>query len=311
MIDHIPKLSVIIPAYNSARSIGETIESVLRQTFTDWEIVVIDDGSQDDTVKVVLAFNDSRIRLFSFQNGGLPTARNRGFEKSRGKYICFLDADDLWHPAKLERQYLSLINNQEAGCSYTGEYLFSGQASVESLQSEAEAKPLLAAPSGNIFLEVIKKNPVASGGSNYMIARSAFEEIEGFNEQLTSCEDWDFAIRLSQKYHFVSVPERLVFYRCGGHSMSADLANMERTARTVIDFGYELAGPQYATGKRETLRHIYQYLANRVRYPSKDQLPTYLKCNLLHLYYEGLKKDSVILFLKALGKSLKVALQSS
>ena len=92
-----PTISIIIPAYNAESTIKKTIKSVLKQTFGDFEIIVIDDGCTDRTVEIVRAINDPRIAIFSYQNGGLPTARNRGIQQAKGEYIAFLDSDDPAH----------------------------------------------------------------------------------------------------------------------------------------------------------------------------------------------------------------------
>ncbi len=91
-------ISVVIPAYNSEKTIRATIESVLQQSFKDFELIVIDDGSQDSTYQVVSSFSDSRVRVFSYPNAGVSASRNRGITKANGEFIAFLDADDLWTP---------------------------------------------------------------------------------------------------------------------------------------------------------------------------------------------------------------------
>ena len=100
-----PEISVIIPAYNASRTIGPTIESVLAQTFTDFELLVIDDGSTDDTADIVSAVGDLALNCVRTENGGVSVARNRGLDMATGAYVAFLDADDAWRPAKLERQH--------------------------------------------------------------------------------------------------------------------------------------------------------------------------------------------------------------
>ena len=112
-------ISVIIPAYNAELTIEETIAAVREQTVTNFELIIIDDGSTDRTVETVNKIEDSRIRLLSYQNEGLPTARNRGIENASGEYIAFLDADDLWTKDKLEKQLAMLETNPEAGVAYS------------------------------------------------------------------------------------------------------------------------------------------------------------------------------------------------
>jgi glycosyltransferase involved in cell wall biosynthesis len=99
-----PTISVIIPVYNGEKTIKQTVESVLNQTFRDFELLIINDGSQDATLEIIQAINDERIQVFSYQNSGVSASRNRALTKAKGEFISFIDADDLWTPNKLELQ---------------------------------------------------------------------------------------------------------------------------------------------------------------------------------------------------------------
>ncbi|MHC5828034.1 MAG: glycosyltransferase family 2 protein, partial [Nostoc sp.] len=130
-----PKISVIIPAYNSEKTINYTIESVLNQTFTDFELIVINDGSQDSTLEVITQIQDSRIKVFSYPNAGGNVSRNRGLYRAGGEFVSFLDADDLWTPDKLQSQLKALQENVTAKIAYSwtdyidtnGQFLFPGK----------------------------------------------------------------------------------------------------------------------------------------------------------------------------------------
>src|SRR3954469_12256948 len=100
-----PEVSVVIPAYNAAQTVGAAVDSVLAQTFGDFELIVVDDGSRDDTAEVVRARKDPRVNCVRTENGGVSAARNRGLDLAAGSLVAFLDADDAWQPAKLERQH--------------------------------------------------------------------------------------------------------------------------------------------------------------------------------------------------------------
>ncbi|WRH68471.1 MAG: glycosyltransferase family A protein [Planktothrix sp. GU0601_MAG3] len=127
-------ISVVIPAYNAENTIQETINSVLNQTFEDFEIIVINDGSTDSTLNIVSGINAPRIKIFSYPNSGAAVSRNRGFAVATGEYIALLDADDLWTPNKLESQYQALQTNPQAAVAYSwtdyidqsGTFLLSG-----------------------------------------------------------------------------------------------------------------------------------------------------------------------------------------
>src|ERR1700761_1168008 len=108
-----PKITVLMPAYNAAKYIGEAIASVLEQTFGDFELVIVNDGSTDDTLAVINTFNDSRIIIISQPNQGVASALNTGLQHSRAQYIARFDADDVCHPQRLEKQYRFLQNNPE------------------------------------------------------------------------------------------------------------------------------------------------------------------------------------------------------
>src|SRR5262249_4651515 len=114
-----PRVSVIIPAWNAARTILETVRSVQAQTFRDFELIVVDDGSTDDTLDVLAAVDDPRLAVYSYDNGGLATARTRGTARASGELVSFVDADDLWTPDKLEAQIAALSARPGAGAAYS------------------------------------------------------------------------------------------------------------------------------------------------------------------------------------------------
>ena len=114
-----PLVSVIVPVYNGETTLPDTVESVLRQTFQNFELIIIDDGSTDGTLRWLRSVRDSRLRVFSYPNGGLSVARNRGIERSRGEFISFIDSDDLWTPDKLELQLQALRQQPQAALAYS------------------------------------------------------------------------------------------------------------------------------------------------------------------------------------------------
>ena len=128
-------ISVIIPAYNAEKTIRQTIDSVLNQTFQNFEIIVINDGSTDLTLDIVSGINDPRIKILSYPNSGAAVSRNRGFDVTKGEYIALLDADDLWTSDKLESQYNALKSHPQATVAYSwtdyidqsGQFLQSGR----------------------------------------------------------------------------------------------------------------------------------------------------------------------------------------
>lgn len=114
-----PRISVVIPVYNGEKPIRETIDSILNQTFSDFELIMINDGSQDSTLDILTNVQDPRLKVFSYPNVGLSASRNRGISHACGEFIAFLDADDLWTPDKLEAQLLALEENPQAVLAYS------------------------------------------------------------------------------------------------------------------------------------------------------------------------------------------------
>ncbi|WP_414754905.1 glycosyltransferase family 2 protein [Anabaena sp. CCY 9910] len=247
-----PTISVIIPAYNCEATIKETIESVLRQSFSDFELIVINDGSQDNTLDVVSQIQDSRIKIFSFENAGGNISRNRGLNISQGKFISFLDADDIWMPDKLKSQLEALYKNPGFHVAYSwtdyidkdGNFLASGKRIT--LNGDVYQKLLI-----NNFLE---------NGSNPLILREALVELEGFDQSLKAAQDWDMWLRLAEKYFFVSVPIVQILYRVSSNSLSTNLVRQEKYSLQVLEKAYQ-ARP--TIGKHLlhlSIANIYKYL---------------------------------------------------
>ncbi|MCA1995263.1 MAG: glycosyltransferase, partial [Coleofasciculus sp. S288] len=193
-----PIISVIIPAYNAGKTIRRTIESVLNQTFSDFELIIINDGSQDSTLEIVKGFKDSRIQVFSYSNSGLAVSRNRGFSHSVGEFIAFIDADDLWTSDKLEAQLKALQTNPKAAVAYSWTDLID-----ESDQFLRPGNHTTA--NGNVYAKLLLTCFVVSG-SNPLIRRQAFVEVDGFDESLAASQDFDLYLRLAARYEYVAVP---------------------------------------------------------------------------------------------------------
>src|SRR5919199_6245537 len=206
-----PLISVIIPAYNAEKTIKQTIESVLNQTFSDFEIIVINDGSEDSTLDIVSSIPDPRIQVFSYPNAGPQKSRNRGWGNASGEYVSFLDADDLWTPDKLEAQLKALQENQKAAVAYSWtDYI------DESSQLLKRGGYMTV--NGDVFPQLLLIDFIANG-SNPLIRRQALIEVGGFDESLTAAEDWDMWLRLAARYHFVAVPAPQILYRISMNSM--------------------------------------------------------------------------------------------
>ena len=222
-----PLISVIIPAYNAEKTIKQTIESVLDQTFSDFEIIVINDGSQDSTLDIVSSTPDPRIKVFSYPNAGPQKSRNRGWGTASGEYVSFLDADDLWTPDKLEAQLKALQENPEAAVAYSWtDYIDeSGQLLPQHVYGNF---------TGDIYVKLLLADFVGNG-SNPLIRKQALAEVGGFDELLVAGQDWDMWVRLASKYSFVAVPSVHILYRVSGNSWSTNLARREAGFKRVIE----------------------------------------------------------------------------
>lgn len=247
-----PLISIIIPVYNGEKTIQETIESVLSQTFTDFELLVINDGSQDKTLEIVDRIQDSRIKVFSYPNAGQSTSRNRGIALATGDYISFIDADDLWKPDKLEAQLKALQNNPIAAVAYSwtdwidesGQLV--GKGSYNTEEGEVFAKLLL--------------NDFVANGSNVLIRRQALAEVGDFDPSVTPAEDWDLWLRLAVRYEFVAVQSPQVLYRISPNSASFNVWKMEESSLRVIEKAYAVAPQSLQYLKRQSLGNRYKYL---------------------------------------------------
>ncbi len=248
-----PSISVIVPAYNAERTILETVNSVLQQTFTDFELIVIDDGSTDQSAQLLQAIADPRLKVFSYPNGGASVARNRGMEHATGEYFSFLDADDLWTSDKLQLQLDALQAHAEAGVAYswtcnmspTGEAFYPG---------------LCATHTGNVQAQLLVSNFLASG-SNGLIRRNAIASAGAFDPALDAYEDWDYFLRLAARWTFVVVPKYQILYRQSPGGRSSKIATLEQCSQIVIDRAFRAAPPELQPLKQQTLAVNYQYLA--------------------------------------------------
>lgn len=221
-----PRVSVVIPAYNAAGTLPEALDSVFRQTFTDYEVVVVDDGSTDSTPELLAGYGD-RLRVFYKVNEGKPAAaRNLGVNRARGEYVAFLDADDRWLPEKVALQANLLDSRPAVGLVYTATAVVDGKG--------RELRVSRCAPEtrGRIGGLLSVRNVMV--GSSVMARRRAIEEAGGFDESLTSIENWDLWIRIARQWQVDFVDQPLTLYRIHEGNRSANVELRRRNIFRII-----------------------------------------------------------------------------
>jgi glycosyltransferase involved in cell wall biosynthesis len=247
-----PLISVIVPARNAEATIRDTIASVLRQTFEDFELIVIDDGSTDGTRAVIDRIADDRLRYVSFENAGLAAARNRGIERSNGAFISFIDADDLWTPDKLESQVQVLRSRPAAGLAYSwtafiddhGRYLFAKEPQHYE---------------GDVYADLLRQCFIASG-SNVLLRRRCVESVGPFHARFPAVEDWEYWLRVAEHWQFAVVRRYQILYRLSTKSMSSDVDAIEASATQLLEHAMQSASAS-GVSRNECIANLKQYCA--------------------------------------------------
>ncbi len=246
-----PAVSVIIPTYNRAAWVGEAAASVSAQTFRDYELMVVDDGSTDGTGEA-LASLGGRLKVLRLEERrGVSAARNRGAAEARGEWLAFLDSDDLWLPEKLSQQMAYLKSHPECAICQTEEIWIRNGVRVNPPKTHRKA-------GGDIFLQSLGRCLVSP--SAVVLRRRLFEELGGFDETLPAAEDYDLWLRIAWRHPVGLVPEPLVIKR-GGHpdQLSRGWGLDRFRIRALLKL---LQEPGLSASHREAARHT---LAERCR----------------------------------------------
>ncbi|MGL6284411.1 MAG: glycosyltransferase family 2 protein, partial [Microcoleaceae cyanobacterium] len=235
LINNLPLVSVIIPAYNAENFIARTLESVISQTYQNIEVLVINDGSQDQTVNIIESFaqKDSRIILLEQTNSGVAIARNLGITQAKGELIAPIDADDIWYAENLEKQVNCMIKaDQSVGLVYAWSVDINENDQLTGGFHVAEYE-------GKVYLPLLYHNFIGNG-SAVLIKKSCLEKIGGYNyEQLKDenshgSEDWELYLRIAEYYEFAVVPEFLIGYRKSSLSTSYKDQSMDKFYQLVM-----------------------------------------------------------------------------
>lgn len=226
-------VSVVLPTYNRAHTIRRAIQSVLNQTFRDFELIIVDDASIDNTREMVEQFADPRIRyIVHSKNRGGGAARNTGIKAARGIYAAFQDSDDEWLPEKLEKQ----MNYLEAAPS-DRVVVYTAFLRCQGAKAIYIPKIFVRKKSGDVHEELMKGNFV--GTPTLLIRKDLLFNVGLFDEGLPSLQDWDLVIRLSKLYQFFCIDEPLVnAYTSTGSNLSEDEKALEIASRLILEKHY-------------------------------------------------------------------------
>nr|WP_205931146.1 glycosyltransferase family A protein [Rhizobium leguminosarum] len=298
------RVAVVIPAYNARDYLAQTLQSVIDQTHKALEIVIVDDGSTDETASICRHFaaSDPRIRILLIENRGVAAARNTGIEASKSGYIAFLDADDLWHPTYIERMLSALHPLPETwGAVYALHHFIDREGYCTRSGSSLSAR-------GNIFNRHLVFRFVGNG-SGLMIRRTVIDKIGGYDSSyarqgIGGCEDFDFELRTAEHFKIESVPLGLVGYRIHSESMSANTSRMARSLLAVNEqcIARNPQIPTFVVNCARASAHLYAFS----KYAAlKDWCQAAI--SLKHIYHHSPMLASSILFKLILSKAKRAA----
>jgi glycosyltransferase involved in cell wall biosynthesis len=252
-------ISVIIPAFEAAATIRQTLNSVLAQTYREFEVIVVDDGSSDATVAIVEEFveSDTRFRLVRQGNAGVGAARNTAILKAQGEYIAPLDADDIWLPQKLEKQLARMAQcGNQTGLVYCWSTIVDSQGGMISESSQIVE--------GRLPRALILRNVVGNGSVPLFraaaLAKVGLYLTRSEQDGAQGCEDWDLYLRIAEHFGIRVVPEYLLLYRQAGSTMSANAENMAASFAVVMRRARERNGDLPSSIFRWSAGYFYSHL---------------------------------------------------
>ncbi|MEN8218212.1 MAG: glycosyltransferase family 2 protein [Pseudomonadota bacterium] len=263
-----PTVSVVMPVYNVERYVAASIQSVLDQTFTDFELLIVDDGGTDESLTICQKFDDPRIKIIRQRNRGLAGARNTGIRHAKGQYIALLDSDDLWKPEKLAKHVEHLDNSPKVGIS------FSSSAFIDDNGEPLGIYQLPKLTSINA-IDVLCRNPVGNGSAP-VIRRAVFEELallhylqgeeeSAFDESFRQSEDIECWVRMTilTQWQFEGLSEDLTLYRVNAGGLSSNLENQYASWGRMIEKARRYAPYFLEEWEARTRSYQLRYLARR------------------------------------------------
>lgn len=247
-MNRFPKVGVVIAVYNSEKFVEEAIESILNQTYQDFEIIVVDDGSTDESADIIKSFNDKRIIYMYQENQGHADAKNKGVLRSKGKYKAFLDSDDVWLPEKLEKQVAILDSNPEIALVYSDCYYADVRGKVMA-RAFKRAKPFRVA----VFSQLFLSNFIPF--STVVVRKEIFEKVGLFNPKYFIAPDYDLFLRIAKHFKIEYVDLPLAKYRIHKANISKNfILNSQETIEILDKFLGENPGIRRRLGTKVNSR---------------------------------------------------------
>lgn len=254
-----PCVSVIVTTYKRAKLLAETLDSILAQTFTDFELIVVDNLSEDGTGEYVTSIADPRVRYFRNANHGVIAAnRNYGIRQAKGRYIAFCDDDDLWQADKLEQQVNLLEQHAEVALCYTQAESFLGDKILAARMNRRQVR-------ANHFFQLLRGNFFPN--SSVLIRREVFEELGMLTEDASLREDYEMWLRIARRHRLMGIEASLIRYRVHPSNVAGNRAvETLRAIRTVKSVVNKLDIPRYLVWPNigfQFLKYLYYRVASR------------------------------------------------
>jgi glycosyltransferase involved in cell wall biosynthesis len=257
------EVTVVIPAYNAAATIGAAVDSALDQTLGEVEVVVVDDGSTDATAARARREGDL-VTVVRTPNQGVSAARNEGVGRAQGRFIAFLDADDLWVPAKLERQIEALDREPEAAMAVSGSRVVNSQGRTLEITTPWRSDD----PCRDLLLHSMVMGHVSSA----VLRRDELERMGAFDRRFSQCADWDLFLRIASTSKLAPVMEPLVVRRVHRENMSGDVELLERDTFAVLDSFFSSPGSErFGSVRRRVYSNHWMILSGSYLHAGKPR----------------------------------------
>ncbi|NNE99536.1 MAG: glycosyltransferase [Pyrinomonadaceae bacterium] len=268
----IPQVSVVIPAYNAERYLAASIESVFQQTYDRWELLVIDDGSTDSTGEIAGSYGNAAVKYFFTPNGGVSRARNIGIENASGKYVAFLDADDVWEPEKLEIQMDVLDRETNVKACYSAFFLVDENLNEVGVRRSKRKS--------NALNDLMLSGNVVATPSTVIAEKDLFSQVGGFDTDLSLCADWEMWIRLATKTEFAYIDEPLLKYRVHESNMSNNPRVLESDTILLLEKAFSLGGMPKNITDQKKLSYAKNFMIFAGAYFQSRMYSDFVRCAL-------------------------------